>query len=346
MSGFNLNEGRYRDKAVPEDELWSAFSYVFSSKSKKDSTYKFGFLKSIIDNLYNVDSNLRLTFDQLFGKFTEIYWNLILKYDLRQKAVTNDNRQTYLEQILHSSAEKYEIREPIPYESLTSQMMLDISHQVKIKCKRNVVGALFEDTNRLFYSFSRKDEWIQINPKMYEFICKHKVVIEKLNYYEWARFLEKVNDESKTVYLLTKIDESSKRNDLSVYRQILFDEFESKNCFYCGKTVTPDKVHVDHFIPWSFIKDDNLWNLVLACPTCNEKKNDKLPDNAFLDILIERNNKIVVKSSSTYMKNYKSRTLSYIYGWARMNGYNRIWKPSGILLNTEKRSNNENEITS
>ena len=153
MAGFDLKEGQYVNRDVSEDELWSAFSCVFSSKSRNDSSYKFGVLKAIIDNLYNVDDQLRLTFDQIFRKFAEIYWNLILKYGLRQKAVTNDNRETYLEQVLHASAKKYGIKEVIPYESLTPEMMIDISHQVKVKCKKYVVGALFEDTKRLFYSF-------------------------------------------------------------------------------------------------------------------------------------------------------------------------------------------------
>lgn len=81
MAGFELKEGFYEERKVTEDELWSAFSCVFSSRSRNDSSYKFGFLKAIIDNLYNVDENLKLTFDQLFSKFAEIYWNLILKYD-------------------------------------------------------------------------------------------------------------------------------------------------------------------------------------------------------------------------------------------------------------------------
>ena len=49
--------------------------------------------------------------------------------------------------------------------------MLDISHQAKMKCKKYVVGALFEDTNRLFYSFSKKEEWIQINLVIVNFHC-------------------------------------------------------------------------------------------------------------------------------------------------------------------------------
>ncbi len=56
-----------------------------------------------------------------------------------------------------------------------------------------------------------------------------------------------------------------RRKDLSVFRRILADEFETDNCFYCGKKLTKS-AHVDHVIPWSFIKGDNLWSFVLACP--------------------------------------------------------------------------------
>lgn len=328
MAGFNLKEGNYIEREVSEDEFWSAFSCVFSSRSHNDTSYKFGFLKAIIDNLYNVDANLKLTFDQLFSKFAEIYWNLILKYNLRQKALTNDSRKSFIEQILLGARDKYGIVEVIPYESLSNEMMLDISHQVKMKCKTCVVGALFEDTNHLFYSFSKREEWIQINPKMYEFICKHKVVIEKLNYYEWARFLEKVNKDKVADHILTKIDESSKRNDLSYYRKILFNEFENKKCFYCGKTLNPNKIDVDHFVPWSFIKDDNLWNLVLSCPSCNRSKNDRLPDAGYLEILIHRNNEMQIHVEQKDMVNYQQRMLRYVYDIAKINGYNNLWKPS------------------
>ena len=101
MAGYNLKEGNYEKRHASDDELWSALSVVFSSKSVNDTSYKFGFLKAIIDNLYNVDEDLKLTFDQLFSKFGEIYWNLVLKYGLKQKKPTRDNRETALERVLH-----------------------------------------------------------------------------------------------------------------------------------------------------------------------------------------------------------------------------------------------------
>ena len=344
-AGYDLKEGKYDTRYVSDDELWAVFSFFFSSKSKNDSSYKYGFLKAIIDNLYNVDEELKLSFDQLFSKFGEIYWNLILKYGLRQKAKTNDNRETYLEQVLHAATEKYRIDAAIPYESLSPEMMLDISHQVKVKCKKYVVGALYEDTKHLFYSFSKKEEWMQINPLMYEFLCKHKVAIEKLNYYEWARFLEKVNSEPLATHLLDKIDKSAKRNNLSFYRQILFNEFESRECFYCGKKLRGDGIQVDHFIPWVFMKDDKLWNMVLACSSCNNKKSDKLAREPFLEKLIIRNRNLMLhydeqvftltqgseqvnKRAIEEMRNYRKDSLVKIYAYAQENGYGDKWQPT------------------
>ncbi len=255
----------------------------------------------------------------LFSKFTEIYWNLILKHRLKQQS----KKETHLEQILKDAFQRYSLPEGILFENLSSQMMIEITHKIKQKCKTYVIGALFEDTNRLFYSFSKKEEWIRIKPQMYEFLCKHKLAVEKLNYYEWARFLERINDSS--VDLLGKIDESAKRTNLSYYRNILFQEFENK-CFYCGRRISIGNVEVDHFIPWSFIKDDNLWNLVLACPSCNNNKRDRLADRKYLSDLVSRNATIIVEKQLN-LENYQKDRLIRIYNWAEQNGYNRIWIP-------------------
>lgn len=322
MPGYDLKEGLCKQESVSEDELWSAFTSLFSSQVVMVSSYKYGFLKAILDNLYNVDEDLKLSFDQLFSKFAEIYWNLILKYKLQQQA----KKETYLEQIIHEAVIKYELPESIPYERIPSLVMIDIACQVKQKCKKYVVGALFEDTKRLLYSFSKCGEWIQINAQMYEFICKHKVAIEKMNYYEWARFLERVNSGNEVDHLLSKIDQSAKRSNLSYYRDILFNEFENV-CFYCGKRISKGHAEVDHFIPWSFIKDDNLWNFVLACPECNNKKRDKLADRKYLIDLVERNSGMVIEKQIDCAHYQKARLLN-IYDWAIKNGYDKIWVPS------------------
>lgn len=62
MAGYDLAEGRYENRTLSDNDRWSAFSNLFSSHLKNSSSYKLGFLKAIMDNLYNVDENLTLTF--------------------------------------------------------------------------------------------------------------------------------------------------------------------------------------------------------------------------------------------------------------------------------------------
>ncbi len=324
-----MKEGTYKSGPISDDEMWSAFAFLFSSKSVNDTSYKFGFLKSILDNLYNVDETLTLTFDQLFSKFAEVYWNLVLKHHILQKNPGKTGRQSALEGGLYTARDRFGIAEDIPFESITDDMKVFVCRHVKQKCKQNVVGALYEDLGELLYSFSISEEWIRINPIMYEFVCKHKVAIEKINYYEWAKFLERVNKDSVVDHLLSKIDESTlhTRSSLAYYRDILFQEFENK-CFYCGKPVTYGNVEVDHFIPWSFIKDDNLWNFVLACPQCNNRKRDKLADQIFLD-RIEHRNSILIEHHKVQPELQRNRVKT-IYMWAQKNGYNEIWRPNVV----------------
>lgn len=48
-------------------------------------------------------------------------------------------------------------------------------------------------------------------------------------------------------------------------------------CYYCQKTVKWGKHHVDHVVPLSRGGSNDISNLVIACASCNLKKNNKLP---------------------------------------------------------------------
>lgn len=327
MKGYELKSGEFHNVNLNQDQLWGMFSGMFSGKVH-DTTYKYGFFKAILDSLYNTDDKLNLSFDQLFYKFTEIYWNLVLKYRLKQKAVTRNGRITALERVLFEAVENDDIISDVSFEAISDEMKVKICKKVKSKCKNNVVGALYGDSGCNMYSFSVKNEYIRINPCAYSFMTKHKVVLEKINYFEWAKFLEKVNSESSTRNLLNNLDTITLRKDLSYYRKILLEEFEERKCFYCGKTLVESKIHVDHFIPWSFIKDDNLWNFVLSCPQCNISKSNKLTSDLYLDRIIERNNRIIELDETRISKTYNDSKLRKIHYWAKFNGYNDIWTPT------------------
>lgn len=72
-------------------------------------------------------------------------------------------------------------------------------------------------------------------------------------------------------------------NNLKHYQDvkpILEEDFQFL-CGYCGKDgkVMHEKFHIDHFVPKSLDKgrENDYYNLVLACPKCNLSKSDKWP---------------------------------------------------------------------
>lgn len=64
---------------------------------------------------------------------------------------------------------------------------------------------------------------------------------------------------------------------------------------------------MDHFIHWSFVKDDQIWNLVFSCSHCNETKNNKIPSYDYLNKLIERNKNILNNSFDIKQKNLRKK---------------------------------------
>lgn len=54
-------------------------------------------------------------------------------------------------------------------------------------------------------------------------------------------------------------------------------EYQDGKCFYCQRPVGDD-FHRDHFIPLARGGTNDWTNIVVACPSCNFSKRDKLPE--------------------------------------------------------------------
>ena len=226
MGGYDLSEGVYKTGNYSEEELWKAFRNVFSTKTINSSSYKFVFLKSIMDCIHRYNK-IDYTFYEIFERFTEIYWILVVKYGLAQN--NSNSKETYIEQILkeYVGCTTGDKSLTIQFNDLTLSAKERIVYQVTKKCKKYVVGALYGDTNGLFYSFSKKKEVIELNPVMKDFVLRHEDALEELNYFELTKFIDKVNSREKIDSIIQ--EKRYKKNDsIEVYRQLLYDEFETE----------------------------------------------------------------------------------------------------------------------
>lgn len=56
---------------------------------------------------------------------------------------------------------------------------------------------------------------------------------------------------------------------------------------YSDEIIVKNKLSIDHFIPWSYVVNDELWNLIPMDKSFNSSKGNRLPnwDNFFLRLV-------------------------------------------------------------
>lgn len=339
ITRWNSDSNTVPFQNLTEADVIAMVNRALSGNSHHTTTYKYAFFKSILDNVFNVDIETKLlSYNNIAIRFTEIYWNLVLNYHLRQEIKTSHHEYTSVEKELFEFCKKYgfdysEKQSIFPFESLRPDLQIEITKKIKTQMMRYVVSAFCGDTDDQFYHFNKKDksEGIILNPDVYIALVKYKSVFEKQNYYEWIKYLEKANLEEDSYALANKLDASAERQNLNSYRKVLI-EFNQTKCFYCGKHLHDDNDKaspVDHFIPWSFVKDDKLWNFVLACPRCNSSKSNILPEQDYFAALKERNAKLCNMNSSIVKQDFKTYSYSKLiemHHSAIFNGFEYGWK--------------------
>ncbi len=96
--------------------------------------------------------------------------------------------------------------------------------------------------------------------------------------YEKVKWLQNNNPEVPgLVYKLLPMDEKMRK--LSNVRK-LWDgvlQYIDVRDVFTEESVNPQKYDVDHFIPWSFVMNDELWNLMPMDSSLNSSKSNRLP---------------------------------------------------------------------
>jgi HNH endonuclease len=77
------------------------------------------------------------------------------------------------------------------------------------------------------------------------------------------------------------------------YRGFLL-KLQGDHCFYC-QAEAGEMGAVDHVIPWCYVLEDRVWNLVLACKNCNSTKSNQTPADRYIDELINRNKTLLAE---------------------------------------------------
>ncbi|MDB5119739.1 MAG: hypothetical protein JWN56_957 [Sphingobacteriales bacterium] len=132
------------------------------------------------------------------------------------------------------------------------------------------------NSNKSLVPYTFNDNGIIIHPLWREYFQLNQRFLRGFIHWHLVKFLHKHNP--NVIGLSEKLEKPFERK-LSVakwYWGSYLKQYPTR-CIYSNQLLTPINMSLDHFIPWSYIAHDQLWNIVPTTRSMNSSKSDNLP---------------------------------------------------------------------
>ncbi len=243
----------------------------------------------IADAWYSVtEYHLRMGTKDTQGNSVNSLERAVNKLDLLQKLDHKADRDTVIEEIkkrdklLHN--EKYQISKNVPYRLLSS-FLKEIGGNDSLWNQRTRLIAYLELMNKdrcLPYTIGNEkglSKKVHIDSKWRKFFNDNMVAIRGWIQMKKIKYLQDRNPGVPGI--IYKLEcENEKQRKLQNVRKLwsVVTEVTLVQDIYSGSTLESEGYEIDHFVPWSFIANDEMWNLMPVNGSLNSSKRDKLPD--------------------------------------------------------------------
>jgi hypothetical protein len=134
------------------------------------------------------------------------------------------------------------------------------------------------------YIINEETKEIVFNPKWIEWIYSNIKIIESFTLFELFKYVEKNNPYVTNISLklfkpqFRKLTEPTKlwKKFIEIKGNSINSVFENKPLF------TIQKLAIDHYLPWSLVTHDKLWNLHPIEQEVNSSKSNKIADDKYV----------------------------------------------------------------
>jgi hypothetical protein len=131
---------------------------------------------------------------------------------------------------------------------------------------------------------------IYINPLWCEYIKDHYSIIYGWTSWNWLQYMQKRNPSTPGVSnkLFMPVVRNSLTKQINYWKKILDgNNGQELRCIYSGVVLRADSISMDHYLPWSFVAHDQLWNLIPTLPSVNSSKSNNLPDERYFNSFVK-----------------------------------------------------------
>jgi hypothetical protein len=135
-----------------------------------------------------------------------------------------------------------------------------------------------------FDSTQYKDcQAILVHPDWASYLEQHFAIVRGWAAWEWLTYMQKRNPSTPAIanklFMPTKRDSLSKQTE---YWKVVMGSQEL-HCIYSQQQIDPERFSLDHYLPWSFVAHNQLWNLIPTLPEVNSAKSNHLPADKYFD---------------------------------------------------------------
>lgn len=268
--------------------------------SRVVASYKMYWLLGILEEV-NL-GNIEITFKRLVARMLTAAWYPTLQYKLYfgqfdnlvksinyissiYSVPTNINNNELLEFIFSLddnilNKQMKDLTNNVPYMLLTPFFDDKIKGTSSSKRVRKIIELSLSESGVL-YKIIKDSNNIVMDEDLAIYMKSNYKVIKSWIYYKLSCFLQKRNPNVPAI--IFKLDPPISRS-LSKSTRIWTSIIADRNVkdIYTGREFSRENydelgvLSIDHFIPWSFVMHDEMWNLVPTFKNINSSKSDKL----------------------------------------------------------------------
>jgi hypothetical protein len=264
--------------------------YLAACFNNTSATYKFYWFLGILDAVEQGQTTIekKVLFASMISNawYTVNYFHLSFgKQDMLQRAIENvklledlemDEKKSIIHLKLTESDNPVTVKNLRYFDSQVPHWFLSPWFRGQRQVSTIYDGSRTE-SNKCLYALY--DTYIVVNPAWTTYLMENVAVLRSFCYWHLAIYLQSRNPNVPDIP--NKLIRPAKRSSLikqrKEYWDIVIENNPNLKCIYTNMNFVIGDYHVEHFVPFSFVSHDLIWNLIPADKNFNSRKSDKLP---------------------------------------------------------------------
>ncbi|MCX2741450.1 HNH endonuclease domain-containing protein [Pontibacter anaerobius] len=169
----------------------------------------------------------------------------------------------------------------VPYrfqKPFISEVLKGLSDHQGDRATPGIADHLFSTTHgRVMYRYHDQDASVELHPLWVSYLQRHLHTLRGFTYFELVRFLQKHNPHVPGLSEKLFRPQSRNLSQATSFWKLYLHQNPTYTCPYSSAIVAPSKFSIDHFVPWSYVTHDLLWNLLPIPKHVNSSKGNSLP---------------------------------------------------------------------